>query len=251
MMKYLIPVVALSAILVGSVALAQPMINIEDLPPVAAVQASYHSSALPWRRGVEEEERKLEKGIEGVGQEQAATKSDVAAIRGILEAQQAAQAAANVAKPAAPPTVIEKVEAKQAEVKEKADALLESPTARHAAIFALIIAVCMVGHAVYTKCHADRAKIDDDLEKKNPKLRQLFDKIDDFNTSIAAKLDGHKADVNAKLNGLQAQVTQTALAVPPPTAPVAQTPTPVVVNVPAAPAATPTAVAPATPVKTA
>lgn len=100
-------------------------------------------------------------------------------------------------------------------VKEKADALLESPFAKHIAAFLLVVGLVLEGHAVYTKCHADRKKID---AKLSPDARKAFDDLDDFNTKLHNRLFGIQAAVEKKADN--ADLVKVALATPAP-APVA------------------------------
>ena len=110
------------------------------------------------------------------------------------QAPEAAPEPQKAAEPA-PVTLKEKVEAKKEEVK---DALLESPFARHAAVLVALVLLCMVGHAIYVKCHADKAKIEAGLSALpigGPVLSQLFDKLDAANTALDAKVQALKAQV--------------------------------------------------------
>jgi hypothetical protein len=138
--------------------------------------------------------------------EQAARDAELEAkIDAILNGQKNAQSA--------PQGIQGKIEAQKEAVKEKADALLESPALRTILAFLLCVGCIMLGHAVYKKCHADRAKIDKDLDDKNlPGLKSLFDKLDDFNTKVDTKLHG----VNQAQAKTNSDLVQVALATPAP-----------------------------------
>ena len=95
------------------------------------------------------------------------------------------------------------------------------------------VGVIMVGHAIYKKCHADRAAIDARLSKVSPKLAAAFDRVDDFNTQqVEPKLDPvlQKLHLDHTANAAAAKATADAAlsvgtaalaAAVPPVAPVA------------------------------
>ena len=151
---------------------------------------------LPYRRIQADKESEIAIAIE---QSTDAQRQVADAIKALAASQNKPVAAV----PAAPTTIIERIEAKKEEAKEKADALLESPVAKHFAIFIALIAIVLVGHAVYVKCHADRANIQEKLTKISPQLAERFAKLDDFNTKLENKIHG----VDSTLQTVQSSVT--------------------------------------------
>ena len=142
--------------------------------------------------------------------EQAAKDADIAnALKRLESAIQAKQLAPSA--PTAPP----KAETPQERIKEKAeevkDAVLESPFLRTLAVLVVLGLVLALGHAIYVKCHADKAKIDENL-KDHPMLQSLFDKMDDFNTKFENKIHGVTTDQKTANSDL----VKVALATPAP-----------------------------------
>lgn len=154
-------------------------------------------------------------------QQQAAKDAELEAkLDAVLRAVEAGKAA-----PVAPQGLQGKIEAQKEALKEKIDPILDSPILKTLAAFLTIVALCLLGHAIYAKCHADKAKIDEKL-KDNPALKDLFDKMDDFNTKIDNKLHGVKEEPKAS----QSDLVKVALATPAPSqvTPVAPVAAPVV-----------------------
>ena len=163
--------------------------------------------------------------------EQAAKDAAIAdALRRLESAVNAKQAAPVV--PAKPESPKEALKEKAEEVK---DAVLESPFLRTLAVLVVLGLVLALGHAIYVKCHADKAKIDENL-KDHPMLQSLFDKMDDFNTKFENKIHGVTTDQKTANSDL----VKVALATP--------APSQMTVAAPVVPAATPAVVPVAAPV---
>jgi thiol-disulfide isomerase/thioredoxin len=92
------------------------------------------------------------------------------------------------------------------------------------AVLALVLPI-LLGHAIYTKCHADKAKIDADLQNVpgiGGALATGFDKLDTFNTQnvdpkiqdAIDKLKAGVADAQAKASAALHVGTAAALAAP-------------------------------------
>jgi hypothetical protein len=209
-----------------------PVVGIEWQRGVGAVRIGPSAIQMPWRRGVEANEKKLVNGQADLGQqlgqiksEQASLRGDVAAIRQLLEQKQAAPEEP-VAAPA-PVSFGERIEAKKAEVRaevqEKVDSLLESPILKHLAIFLCIGLVLALGHAIYVKCHADRKAIAAKLAAVPVVGSQLaagFLSQDAFNTAVDAKVQAAKDALQVKVDALKdkahAETVTVALATPAP-----------------------------------
>ena len=177
-----------------------------------------NDAKMPWRKGVEEEGKKIEKSES----ESAAVEREILEELRAIRAGQSQRQESPVVVPAPvkeeKPSIREEVKAK---VEDAKDAVLESPFLRHAAVLAALVAACMLAHAVYAKCHADKAKIQADLAALpvgGAALSAAFGKVDDVNTAIDAKVQSVKDSVESKLQSIQGQVTQVALATPAPAA---------------------------------
>jgi methyl coenzyme M reductase subunit C-like uncharacterized protein (methanogenesis marker protein 7) len=143
---------------------------------------------LPWRQGVEDKGGEISDSLKAIAQGQ----------QQILEELRKDKQVAPpvVAPPVEKESLKDKFDAKKEEIK---DALLESPFLKHLVVIVLCVGGFLLCKAVYTKCHADKAKIDEDL-KNAPVLKDLFDKVDSFNTSVHDKLETLKTKVEAKVN---------------------------------------------------
>lgn len=212
-MRSLIAAFAACVVLVFACQLqAGTVVSLDSLPNVSAPVAD---PVLPWRDKQEKKDNQIEKGLnDGLNSLLQGNRDILNEIRGLRNDQKAAPApvAPPVVSPEPPKTLPEKIQDKKEEIK---DALLESPFARHAAILVALVLVCLVGHAIYVKCHADKAKITAGLSALpvgGPVLASLFGKLDDFNTAVDAKVQAVKDQVK----GVQDQVTSVALATPAP-----------------------------------
>jgi hypothetical protein len=172
-------------------------VNIDD---VRYIPSGRFAAQLPWRQGAEKEASKLEgeqkavegglrEGVQAITDGQKAILEEIRAMRGEKKAPEA---------PA------EEKQSLKERVKEKADeakdALLDSPFAKHAAVLAAIALALLLGHAIYVKCHADKAKITAGLAALpvgGPVLAGLFTKLDDMNTKLDDKVQALKAQVHA------------------------------------------------------
>jgi hypothetical protein len=216
-MRSLIAAFAVCVVVVFACQLqAGAVVSLDSLPNVSAPAAD---PVLPWRDKQEKKDNQIEKGLnDGLNSLLQGNRDILNEIRGLRNDQKAAPVAPPcpcppVATPEPPKESLkDKIDDKKAEIK---DALLESPFARHAAILVALVLVCLVGHAIYVKCHADKAKITAGLSALpvgGPVLASLFNKLDDFNTAVDAKVQAVKDQVK----GVQDQVTSVALATPAP-----------------------------------
>jgi hypothetical protein len=192
-----------------------PRVNIDD---VRYIPSGRFAAQLPWRQGAEKEAAKLEgeqkavesglrEGVQAITDGQRAILEEIRAMRGEKKAPEA--------QPEEKQSLKERVKDKADEAK---DALLESPFARHAAILAAIVLVLLVGHAIYVKCHADKDKISAGLSALpvgGPVLASMFGKLDDFNTSIDAKVQALKSQAAQAANPVPAPQPPAASPAPP------------------------------------
>ena len=168
-------------------------------PYTQAEMKSLNDAKMPWRKGVEDEGKKIEKSESESAEVERQILEELRSMRG-EQSQRPSQTAPVMEKP----SVRERAKEKAEEVK---DAVLESPFLKHAAALAALVALCMVGHAVYVKCHADKAKIQAGLAALpvgGVALSAAFGKVDDLNTAIDAKVQAAKASIDAKLQSVQA-----------------------------------------------
>ena len=126
-----------------------------------------------------------------------------------------------------PETLKEKIDDKKAEVKEKVDALLESPIARHFAVFLGLVVVIFLLHAVYKFVHGHLPAIVAKLSSipvvgtglatgltaqdafNTAKIEPLFDKLQAATDKAKADLTSHVAALNTPAPGQASAPTAT------------------------------------------